>query len=209
MPLGLRVPAASGSSSAHVAVVMAFRSSRSPQAGPELLFIPVKWHRRTDGRNDVAWVSRQWVLMAGALVSKSSLRGRVWPPRPLVAPFTVVRREARPRLLHHTAAAAPGTGRPGAPAAPHAWDSRTAIFRCISLLFYPLGNLQIQQIDKSLHNNTKVMKVMLKSFFKPFTPKSHSGTELLCDLSYASAAYSSSSSLQLSPTWMKSCLVLD
>ena len=142
LPLGLRMPAASQCCSAHVAVITASRRSRGPKASPKLLFIPVKRHRCTDGRNDMARICSQWVLaVAGILMSKSSLWGRVLPPWSAVAPFTVIGWEARPRLLHHTTTAAPRAGRPGAPTSPHAWDSCTAILRCISLLFYPLGNL--------------------------------------------------------------------
>lgn len=74
LPLGLRMPAASQRSSAQVAVIMASRRSRGPKASPKLLFIPVKRHRCTDGRNDMAWISSQRVLVVtGMLMSKSSL----------------------------------------------------------------------------------------------------------------------------------------
>lgn len=155
-----------------MAVILASRRSRSPKASPKLVFIPVKWHRRTDGRNDVARISRQRVLaVAGILMRKSSLWGRVLPSWPSVAPFAVIGREAGPRLLHHAATAAPRAGGPGAPTSPHAWDSCTAILRCISLLFYPLGNLQTQQIDLGTRIHT-VIEESTNNLFKAFTLQS-------------------------------------
>lgn len=142
-------------SSAQMAVVVAPGGSRGPKASPKLLFIPVKRHRCSDGRNDMARIGSQRVLaVAGVLMS--SLRGRVLPPWPPVAPVTVIGGEAGPRLLHHTTTAAPGAGRPGAPASPHAWDAGTAVLRCIALLFYPLGNLQAQRIALGTRAHTVI-----------------------------------------------------
>lgn len=124
LPLGLRMPAASQRCSAQVAVVVAFGKRRGPEASPELLFIPVQGHRCTDGRNDMARIRSQRVLMVvGILMSRSSFGGRVLLPWPAVSPLPVIGWKTGPCLLHHTPTAAPRAGGPGPPTSPHAWDS--------------------------------------------------------------------------------------
>lgn len=146
VPRALRVPAAPQRRPPGLAAV------GRPQRGPRLLLAPVQRHGGADGRDDVAGVGGQRVLVVG----QRPLRGREVAAGPAVSALPVIGGQAGPRLLHDAPAAAPRAGGPRAPAAPQPRHAGTAVLGSIARLFYPLRNLRTQHTCSAIRSHAAV-----------------------------------------------------